>query len=42
VVPLPSPVNPGAVEATYTDGILIIKMAKPEEIKPRKITVKTA
>ncbi|MBM4274866.1 MAG: Hsp20/alpha crystallin family protein [Deltaproteobacteria bacterium] len=42
LVALPSPVNPNSVEASYKDGILTIKMAKPEEIKPRKIQVKTA
>jgi HSP20 family protein len=41
VVALPTRVNPVQVEATYQDGIITIKMAKPEEIKPRKITVKT-
>jgi HSP20 family molecular chaperone IbpA len=30
------------VEADYKNGVLTVKMAKPEEIKPRKITVKTA
>jgi HSP20 family molecular chaperone IbpA len=28
------------VEATSKDGILTIKLAKPEEVKPRKIEVK--
>lgn len=42
VVALPSPVNPASVEADYKNGVLTVKMAKPEEIKPRKITVKTA
>ncbi len=42
VVALPLPVDPGKVEATYKDGILTIKMAKPEEAKPRLIQVKSA
>lgn len=42
VVALPRPVNPDQVEATCLDGILTIKLAKPEEVKPRKITVKSA
>lgn len=41
VINLPSPVNPEKVEAGCKDGILTIKMAKPEEIKPRLITVKS-
>ena len=28
------------MEAACKDGILTIKMAKPEEVKPRKIEVK--
>jgi len=30
------------VQAAFKDGILTIKLAKPEEIKPRKIEVKVA
>jgi HSP20 family molecular chaperone IbpA len=30
------------VEATCKDGVLTIKLAKPEEVKPRKIKVKVA
>lgn len=40
VLVLPGPVNPAKVEATFKDGILTIKLAKPEETKPRKIKVK--
>jgi HSP20 family protein len=40
IVALPAQVAGGKVEATSKDGILTIKMAKPEEIKPRKIEVK--
>jgi HSP20 family protein len=42
VVALPIRVNPNKVEATYKDGILTIKMAKPAELKPRVIKVKPA
>jgi len=41
VLGLPGPVNPEKVEAAFKDGILTIKLAKPEEIKPRRIEVKT-
>ncbi len=39
VVSLPGPVSPDKVEATCKDGILTVKLAKPEEIKPRQIKV---
>ena len=42
VLALPSRVNPDKVEATCKDGVLTIKLAKPEEVKPRKIQVKVA
>ncbi len=42
VVRLPNRLDPAKVEAVFKDGILTITMAKPEEIKPRQITVKTA
>jgi HSP20 family protein len=42
VVSLPSRVNPDKVEASYKDGILTVKLAKPEEIKPRVVKVKSA
>jgi HSP20 family protein len=42
VVNLPSSVNPDKVEASYKDGILTVKLAKPEEIKPRVIKVQSA
>ncbi len=42
VVTLPGPVNADKVEAACKDGILTIKLAKPEEIKPRQIQVKSA
>jgi HSP20 family protein len=42
VVPLPGQISPQKVEATCKDGILIITLAKPEEVKPRQIKVKIA
>jgi HSP20 family protein len=42
VVTLPVPINPDKVEATCRDGILTVKMAKPEEVKPRQIKVTSA
>jgi HSP20 family protein len=40
VVALPARIQADKVEATCKDGILTIKLAKPEEVKPRKIQVK--
>jgi HSP20 family protein len=42
VLALPSRIQGDKVEASCKDGILTIKLAKPEEIKPRKIQVKVA
>ena len=42
VVALPARIQADKVEATCKDGILTIKLAKPEEVKPRKIEVKVA
>ncbi|MFI5332105.1 MAG: Hsp20/alpha crystallin family protein [Desulfobaccales bacterium] len=42
VVALPARIQADKVEATCKDGILTIKLAKPEEVKPRKIKVKVA
>ncbi len=42
VVTLPARMQADKVEATCKDGILTIKLAKPEEVKPRKIQVKVA
>ena len=39
---LPAPVDPSKVEASCKDGVLTITLAKPEEIKPRQISVKGA
>ncbi|GAB4195812.1 MAG: Hsp20/alpha crystallin family protein [Phycisphaeraceae bacterium] len=37
---LPVPVDENKVEAKLSDGILTLKLAKREEVKPRKIEVK--
>ena len=42
VVRLPDRLDAAKVEAIFKDGILTITLAKPEEIKPKQITVKTA
>lgn len=42
VLALPARIQADKVEATCKDGILTIKLAKPEEVKPRKIEVKVA
>jgi HSP20 family protein len=42
VLRLPSQVDPNKVEAACKDGVLTITLAKPEEVKPRQITVKGA
>lgn len=38
----PVNVNNDAVEADYNNGVLTIKVPKAEEVKPRRIAVKTA
>jgi HSP20 family protein len=40
VLRLPAQVDPNKVEASCKDGVLTITLAKPEEVKPRQITVK--
>jgi HSP20 family protein len=42
VVRLPERLDPAKVEAIFKEGILTITLAKPEEVKPKQITVKTA
>ena len=42
VLRLPAQVDPSKVEAACQDGILTITLAKPEEVKPRQIKVKSA
>ncbi|HYZ81980.1 MAG TPA: Hsp20/alpha crystallin family protein [Solirubrobacteraceae bacterium] len=36
---LPEGIDPGAVEATFDRGVLEIRIPKPEERKPRKVTI---
>jgi len=42
VIAVPARIQADKVEATCKDGILTLKLAKPEEVKPRKIEVKVA
>ncbi len=42
VLRLPAQVDPTKVEAVSKDGVLTITLAKPEEVKPRQISVKSA
>ncbi len=42
VLRLPAQVDPGKVEAACKDGVLTITLSKPEEVKPRQISVKSA
>lgn len=39
-ITLPAPVRADAVEATYTDGVLTIRLPKADEAKPRRIEIK--
>ena len=41
-VQLPSTVDPDRIEATFKNGVLTITIGKHAEVKPRRITVKTA
>lgn len=41
-VNLPFPVNPDAAEARYENGVLSVRIPRPEEQKPRKLTIRTA
>ena len=42
VLRVPAQVDPDKVEASCKDGVLTITLAKPEEVKPRQISVKGA
>jgi HSP20 family protein len=42
VLRLPAQVDPNKVAASCQDGVLTITLAKPEEVKPRQISVKGA
>jgi HSP20 family protein len=42
LVRLPDRLDASKVEAVFKDGVLTITLAKPEQIKPKQITVKTA
>ena len=37
---LPTNINPEAIQANYTDGVLTLKLPKVEEAKPKRIQVK--
>jgi len=38
-LPLPIPVQPDKVKATYRDGVLSVRLPKVEEIKPKAIKI---
>jgi HSP20 family protein len=40
-IALPSKVDPGKVSASMRNGVLTITLPKSEEVKPKKITVRT-
>jgi HSP20 family protein len=39
VLTLPEDVDPNKVEAKYREGVLHVRMARKEEVKPKRITV---
>ena len=41
-VQLPFEVDPQKTEASYEKGVLKVRLARPESLKPRKVTVKSA
>ena len=41
-VELPFEVETSSVEATYENGVLTLQLQRPEEQRPRKVTVKSA
>ena len=36
---MPAGLDPDAVEATVTDGVLTLRIPKPETMKPRRIQI---
>jgi len=40
-VQLPFEVDPSKTEANYEKGVLSVRLARPESLKPRKVTVKS-
>ncbi len=42
LIRLPGRIDPAKVDAVFKDGVLTITLAKPEETKPKQITVKSA
>jgi HSP20 family protein len=41
-VHFPFEVDPSKTEATYEKGVLTVRLARPESLKPRRVTVKSA
>ena len=39
---VPRGLDPGSVEAKLADGVLTLQIPKPEELKPRRVEIKTA
>ena len=39
---LPFEVDPSKTEAKYEKGVISVRLARPESLKPRKVTVKSA
>lgn len=39
---LPFEVDPTKTEASYDKGVLTVRLARPESLKPRKVTIKSA
>jgi HSP20 family protein len=36
---VPRSLDPGAIEATMTDGVLMLRLPKPESLKPQRIPI---
>ncbi len=41
VIPLPTMVDESKITAEYTDGVLMVRVPKAEDVKPKHIEVKT-